>query len=127
MSAYAFVHTATLSFATFALVNMQFDLRLANPVIPSWRIDESALCRDIDAGLGWDDNWLAKCSRSFSMVKMYVACFGLILMVAQWWALITVRIWGREVRVQQQAERPDAEKASITYEGDAANDEKHGL
>jgi hypothetical protein len=50
------MHTSTLSFVTLALVNMMipFDAAFMNPVIPSWHVDEGALCRDIDAGFGWE-------------------------------------------------------------------------
>jgi hypothetical protein len=66
-------------------------------VLPSWHVDESAICRDIDAGLGWDEEWLVKCSRDFFTIMSVVAWGGLVLMVAQWWALWTVRKWGREI------------------------------
>ncbi|KAF2995587.1 hypothetical protein E8E13_004650 [Curvularia kusanoi] len=114
VSAYTLVHATTLSFVTLALLNalLPFDLRYMNPVIPSWRIDESAICRDIDAGFGWDDEWLSQCSRSFDMVQMCVAWGALALMVAQWWALVTVRSWSNELRVQPPV-RGDVEKAGF--------------
>ncbi|EAT79621.2 hypothetical protein SNOG_12821 [Parastagonospora nodorum SN15] len=67
VSAYTFVHTTALSFVTLALVNIivPFDAGFLNPVIPSWHVDESAICRDIDAGFGWDEEWLVKCSKHF--------------------------------------------------------------
>jgi hypothetical protein len=115
VSAYTLVHTITLSFVTLALMNtlLPYDLRYMNPVIPSWRIDESAICRDIDAGFGWDDEWLEQCSRSFGMVQMGVACGGLVLMVAQWWALFAVRSWSNELQ-PQRSRTDDIEKAGLS-------------
>ncbi|KAH7408687.1 hypothetical protein DE146DRAFT_675694 [Phaeosphaeria sp. MPI-PUGE-AT-0046c] len=68
VSAYTLTHTASLSFVTLALLNiiLPFDAGFLNPVIPSWSVDESSICRDIDAGLGWDEEWLAKCSMYFN-------------------------------------------------------------
>lgn len=117
VSAYTLVHTTTLSFVTLALMNtlLPYDLRYMNPVIPSWRIDETAICRDIDAGFGWDEDWLVQCSKSFGMVQIGVACGGLVLMVAQWWALATVRSWSKELQVQRLS-RGDIEKAGFLAE-----------
>jgi hypothetical protein len=114
VSAYTLVHATTLSFITLALLNilLPFDLRYMNPVIPSWRIDEAAVCRDIDAGFGWDDEWLMQCSKSFEMVQMGVACGGLVLMIAQWWALFTVRSWSTELQIRGPS-RGDIEKAGF--------------
>lgn len=114
VSAYTLVHATTLSFVTLALLNnlLPFDLRYMNPVIPSWRIDESAICRDIDAGFGWDDEWLLECSRSFGMVQMGVAWGALVLMIAQWWALVTVRSWSSELQAQPPM-GSDIEKAAF--------------
>ncbi|KAF1357718.1 hypothetical protein EJ07DRAFT_127525 [Lizonia empirigonia] len=114
VSVYTLVHTTTLSFVTLALVNtlLPYDLRYMNPVIPSWRIDESAICQDIDAGFGWDEEWLVQCSKSFGMVQMGVACGGLVLMIAQWWALFTVRSWSKELQVRPLS-RDDLEKAGF--------------
>jgi hypothetical protein len=107
MSAYTLAHTCTLSFVTLALVNiiLPFDFGLLNPVLPSWHVDESAICRDID------EEWLVKCSRNFFTVMLVVAWSGLVLMVAQWWALWTVRRWGKELRVVKMRGRCDVEKA----------------
>jgi len=112
ISAYTLAHICTLSFVTLALLNipLQFDAGFLNPVIPSWHVDESAICRDIDAGFGWDDEWLVKCSRNFNAVMCVVAWGGLGLMVAQWWALATVRRWGREIA---GGRRGDVEKGSV--------------
>ena len=117
VSAYTLVHTTTLSFVTLALMNalLPYDLRYMNPVIPSWRIDETAICRDIDAGFGWDEDWLVQCSKSFGMVQIGVACGGLVLMVAQWWALATVRSWSKELQMQRLS-RGDIEKADFLAE-----------
>lgn len=119
VSAYTIVHTITLSFVNVALVSilLPWELRLLNPVIPSWQIDETAICRDIDAGFGWDEDWLLKCSKSFSVIRLCVACIGLFLMIAQWWALVTVRRWGRELRFQRRGSGTDIEKDGILYEG----------
>lgn len=119
MSAYTLVHTTTLSFVTLALMNtlLPYDFRYMNPVIPSWRIDETAICRDIDAGFGWDEDWLVQCRKSFGMVQMGVACGGLVLMIAQWWALATVRSWSIELQAQRWA-RSDVEKAGLLAEDD---------
>jgi hypothetical protein len=118
VSAYTLVHTATLSFVTLALLNnlLPYDLRNMNPVIPSWRIDETAICRDIDAGFGWDEEWLVQCTESFGMVQMGFACGGLILIIAQWWALITVRSWSNELEARGST-RDDIEKAGSLAEG----------
>ena len=117
VSAYTLVHATTLSFVTLALLNtlLPFDLRYMNPVIPSLQIDERAICRDIDAGFGWDEDWFLECSRSFGMVQMGVACGGLVLMIAQWWALITVRSWSSDLR-DLRSNRADVEKGRYEIE-----------
>ncbi|KAF2844874.1 hypothetical protein T440DRAFT_473088 [Plenodomus tracheiphilus IPT5] len=129
VSIYTLIHTTTLSFATIALVNAPFNFGLINPVIPSWQIDENAICRDIDAGFGWDEEWLVKCSKSFSLVKLCVAAMGLFLMVAQWWALMTVRRWGKELRFQRRLMEcgSDVEKAGILRDDHVLMNEKSGL
>lgn len=43
-------------------------------------------------------------------MKVSVAGLGLVLMVAQWWALMTVRRWGMEIRFQSGRGRGDVEK-----------------
>jgi hypothetical protein len=131
VSAYTLVHTTTLSLVTLALVNilLPLNLRISNPVIPSLQLDESAICRDIDAGFGWDEEWLVKCSRSFNMVQMGVALAGLVLMIAQWWALFTVKVWSKELQVQRWRgnETADVEKLShMTVEDDRVACEKSG-
>jgi hypothetical protein len=112
VSAYTLMHTTTLSFVTLALANViiHFDAGILNPVIPSWHIDERAICHDIDAGFGWDNDWLIKCSKHFYTVTVVVAWSGLLLMFAQWWALWTVRRWGKELRFQKLRDRSDIEK-----------------
>ncbi|EDU42691.1 hypothetical protein PtrSN002B_007498 [Pyrenophora tritici-repentis] len=120
VSAYTILHTTTLSFVTIALVNMvlPFDFRLLNPVIPSYALDGSSICRDIDAGFGWNAQWLEKCSTSFSVIKFGAACFGLVLMIAQWWALMSVRRWGHELRYQRRNGSVDVEQAGLAEEKD---------
>ncbi|KAF2030745.1 hypothetical protein EK21DRAFT_100228 [Setomelanomma holmii] len=115
VSAYTLMHTSTLSFVTLALANIiiPFDFGFLNPVIPSWHVDESAICRDIDAGFGWDEEWLVKCSNNFNAVMLVVAWTGLFLMFAQWWALWTVRSWGRTLRFQKVGDRTDVEKMGV--------------
>lgn len=108
-----------------ALLNTPFNLQLVNPVIPSWHVDEDAICQDIDAGMGWDQDWLVQCSKSFSMIKWCVACFGLVLMIAQWWALMTVRRWGKEIRFQRWVQ-DDVEKTGILHDNDVTRGEKCG-
>ncbi|UPX21270.1 uncharacterized protein EKO05_0011461 [Ascochyta rabiei] len=119
VSAYTIVHTATLSFVTLALTNtlLPYDLHYTNPVIPSWRIDESAVCRDISAGFGWDEDWFAQCSTSFGMMQLGVTCGGLVLVAAQWWALFAVRSWSNELETEQLS-GDDVEKADFTVEKD---------
>ncbi|KAF2126112.1 hypothetical protein P153DRAFT_323159 [Dothidotthia symphoricarpi CBS 119687] len=127
VSAYIFFHTTTLSFVTLALVNIiiPFDFQLLNPMLPRQQVDAVSLCRDLDAGLGWDDEWLTKCSTTFHLVKLCVAWGGLFLMTAQFWALITVRNWGQEVRRQQMSGNTDVEKAGLMDERcESMNDEK---
>jgi polyferredoxin len=115
VATYTLTHTATLSFVTLALVNiiLPFDIGSLNPVIPSWHVDESAICRDIDAGFGWDEEWLIKCSKHFYTVMLVVAWCGLLLMFAQWWALWTVRRWGKELRFQKLRADMDVEKMGL--------------
>ena len=128
VSAYTLVHATTLSFVTLALLNalLPFDLRYMNPVIPSWRMDETAICRDIDAGFGWDDEWLSQCLRGFETVQMCVAWGALVLMVAQWWALVTVRSWSIELSGPPLA-RSDVEKGGFeAVDGGYQNREKTG-
>ncbi|KAL1796384.1 hypothetical protein ACET3X_004924 [Alternaria dauci] len=130
VSAYTLVHATTLSFVTMALVNLllPFDFRLLNPVIPSYAVDGSSICRDIDAGFGWDDQWLEKCSKTLVTVKFGAACVGLILMIAQWWALVSVRSWGQELGCQRETAEMDVEKAGLVQEGDdMIYDEKAGF
>ncbi|KAH7076164.1 hypothetical protein FB567DRAFT_608837 [Paraphoma chrysanthemicola] len=118
VSAYTLMHTSTLSFVTLALANIiiPFDAGFLNPVIPSWHVDENAICRDIDAGFGWDEEWLVKCSRNFYTVMSVVAWSGLFLMFAQWWALWTVRRWGKELRFLRLRDRTDVEKRGMLGE-----------
>lgn len=113
------MHAITLVFVTIALVNLvlPFDFRLPNPVVPSYAVDGSSICRDIDAGFGWDDEWLEKCSTTFAIIKFAIACLGLILMVAQWWALVSVRGWGQALRYQCRTGETDVEKAGLVQEG----------
>ncbi|KAF1927426.1 uncharacterized protein M421DRAFT_421835 [Didymella exigua CBS 183.55] len=120
VSAYTLVHATTLSFVTLALLNtlLPFDLRYMNPVIPSWRIDETAICRDIDAGFGWDEDWLMQCSKNFDMVQMGAACGNSVLVIAQWWALFTVKGWSTELQ-NRGPSRSDIEKASFLAENDS--------
>ena len=131
VSAYTLVHTMTLSFATLALVNMvlPWDFRVLNPVTPSYAVDESSLCRDIDAGFGWDTEWLQKCSRGLTIIKFGGAGVGMLLMLAQWWALLSVRTWGQELRSQRhRAQQGDVEKAGLVSGADTTTyDEKTGL
>jgi hypothetical protein len=131
VSAYTIVHATTLSFVTLALINLilPFDFWLLNPVAPSYAVDGSLLCRDIDAGFGWDEEWLEKCSTTFVLVKFVIACLGLILMVAQWWALFSVRGWGQELGKQSRVMgEVDVEKAGLVRgEDDATYDEKTGF
>lgn len=112
------MHTTTLSFVTLALANIivPFDSGFLNPVIPSWKVDDNAICRDIDAGFGWDEDWLVKCSKNFYIVMLVVAWGGLFLMLAQWWALATVRQWGKELKYQKLRSRMDIEKGSVLNE-----------
>ncbi|KAG9189660.1 hypothetical protein G6011_06528 [Alternaria panax] len=130
MSAYTLVHAITLSFVTIALVNLilPFDFRLLNPVIPSYAVDGSSICHDIDAGFGWDNEWLEKCSTMFVAIKFGIACLGLVLMIAQWWALVSVRRWGQELEHQPRTEDMDVEKAGLVREvDDMIYDEKSGF
>ncbi|RYO16199.1 hypothetical protein AA0111_g11464 [Alternaria arborescens] len=130
VSAYTIIHATTLSFVTIALVNLvlPFDFRLLNPVIPSYAVDGSSICRDIDAGFGWDDEWLEKCSTTFAVVKFGGACVGLVLMIAQWWALFSVRRWGQELGCQWETKEMDVEKGGLVQEeDDMIYDEKTGF
>jgi hypothetical protein len=131
VSAYTIVHAITLSFATLALVNLilPFDFRLPNPVIPSYAVDGSSICRDIDVGFGLDDEWLEKCSASLVLIKFAMACLGLTLMIAQWWALVSVWGWGQELRHQRiTTGETDEEKAGLVEEEDVMTyDEKTGF
>jgi hypothetical protein len=54
---------------------------------------------------------------------------GLILMVAQWWALFSVRGWGQELGKQSRVMgEVDVEKAGLVRgEDDATYDEKTGF
>jgi hypothetical protein len=132
VSAYTLVHTSTLSFVTLGLVNtlLPLNLRILNPTVSSLRFDETAICRDIDSGFRWDEEWFVECSESLKMVQMCVALAGLILMVAQWWALATVRTWSRELQVQRrrESEAADVEKlSSMAGRNDHAVCEKSGF
>lgn len=129
MSAYTLLHTTTLSFVTIAIVNLilPFDFLLLNPVIPSYAVDGPSICHDIDAGFGWDDEWLEKCSTSLRIIKFGGACFGLVLMLAQWWALLSVRRWGQELRSQPKQVGADVEKAGLVYGERMIHDEKTGF
>jgi hypothetical protein len=130
VSAYTLTHTTALSLVTFALINIlvPFDAGFKNPVIPRWNVDHKAICRDIDAGLGWDDEWINKCARSFSTVLGVIAWTGLFLMLAQWWALATVRRWGLEMQGRKMRLRSDVEKADgLREKEDERIDEKMRL
>lgn len=113
---------------TFALLDVIAPLPfyLLNPVIPSWDVDESAICRDIDAGFGWDDDWLSECSKGFKIIKISVVSVTLLLMGAQWWALFTVKKWNEEIRLQRPSPRLDVEKDGILHnEKDVLHGEKN--
>jgi hypothetical protein len=126
VSAYSLMHTSTLSFVTLALVNMMipFDAAFMNPVIPSWHVDEGALCRDIDAGFGWEEEWLVKCSQHFYTIMSVAAWSGVVLIGAQWWALWTVRRWGKELRFQRLRDRMDVESLGFLEKNEFQKDEK---
>jgi hypothetical protein len=129
ISTYTIVHTTTLSFVTIALANLilPFDFRLLNPIIPSYRVDGSSICRDIDTGFGWDESWLESCAKSFGVVRWSIAGCGLLLMVAQWWALMSVKRWVKEMRSRTQRRAgEDVEKAEIPRTDDVMIDEKMG-
>lgn len=115
VSAYTLTHTVSLSFVTLALINiiLPFDAGILNPVIPSWNVDEDSICREIDGGFGWDEDWVVKCSKYFNTLVGVVAWSGLVLIFAQWWALWIVRRWGREVRWQELRARMDEEKMGM--------------
>lgn len=75
---------------------------------------------------------MVKCSRNFGVMMMCVAYGGLVLMFAQWWALWTVRRWGREMnvlRVREYLSREDEEKAVVGrgLETIYEEDEKRGF
>lgn len=130
VSAYTLLHTMTLSFLTIAIVNLvlPWDFRTLNPVTPSYTVDESAICRDIDAGFGWDTEWLEQCTSSLSTVKFWCAGFSMVLIFAQWWALMSVRTWGQEQRARSQNTLGDVEKAGLgTDEKTTIYDEKTGF
>ncbi|KAF1831443.1 hypothetical protein BDW02DRAFT_591119 [Decorospora gaudefroyi] len=128
VSAFTTLHTVTLSFVTVALLTLVLpvDLRLVNPMIPSYRVDGSSICRDIDAGFGWDEEWLQACSKSLGAIKFAIASLGLVLLVAQWWALVNVRRWGKELRSLRRGQR-DVENTGIPKrKDDAVMDDKTG-
>lgn len=126
VSAYIFMHTITLLFVNVAVATVifPFDLPFLNPVISSWQVDEALLCRDIDAGLGWDEGWLQECSRGFGIVRVLVACIGLSLMIAQWWALLVVRRFRKELCLQQRRAACDIENEGTHYGNAWILDEK---
>jgi hypothetical protein len=130
VSAYTLSHATTLSFVTIALVKilLPFDAGCLNPVIASWKVDQKAICRDIDAGFGWDEEWFDKCAKNFHLALAAVAWTGLFLMLAQWWALATVRRWGQELRFQKIRDRTDVEKMGVLDESsDTMTDEQTRL
>lgn len=105
---------------------MPFDVRMLNPVIPSYRIDESSICRDIHVAFAWDEEWFVKCTKGFAVIKVALACFGLVLMAAQWWALMSVSRWGQELKAQRKVAM-DVEKAGFMLgESDVVHEEKTG-
>lgn len=61
------------------------------------------------------------------MAKWSVALFGMILMVAQWWALMTVRRWGKDIRFQRRVGETDVEKAGILSEDGITSNGKTDL
>ncbi|EMD93067.1 hypothetical protein COCC4DRAFT_169700 [Bipolaris maydis ATCC 48331] len=130
VSAYTLLHTMTLSFLTIAIVNLvlPWDFRTLNPVTPSYTVDVLAICRDIDAGFGWDTEWLEQCTRGLSTVKFWCAGFSMVLIFVQWWALMSVRTWGQEQRARSQSTRGDVEKAGLgADEKTTTYDQKSGL
>ncbi|KAF5848120.1 hypothetical protein GGP41_005514 [Bipolaris sorokiniana] len=130
VSAYTLLHTMTLSFLTIAIVNLilPWDFRTLNPVTPSYTVDESAICRDIDAGFGWDTEWLEQCTKSLSTIKFWCTGFSMVLIFVQWWALMSVRTWGQEQRARSQDTRRDVEKAGLgTDEKMTIYDQKTGF
>ena len=114
ISAYTLVHLTTLFLTTFILLNvvLPLDLNTIVPLLPSWKFDVNDICLEIDDGLGWDDDWLQQCRKNFTYVKVGLGCFGLTLVAAQWWALVSVWRWGRQMQGHGSTEsRTDVEKA----------------
>jgi hypothetical protein len=101
-------------FATIALMGsiMPFEVAVLNPVVPSYRVDASSICRDLDVAFGWEETWFVRCAEGFAVARVAVACFGFVLMAAQWWALWSVRRWGNEVGALRRGAR-DVEKAVL--------------
>ncbi|KAH8704575.1 hypothetical protein GQ44DRAFT_716536 [Phaeosphaeriaceae sp. PMI808] len=115
VSAYTLTHMLTLSFVTLAPVSfiLPFDIELFNPVISTWHIDVSAICHD----MGWDDDWTVKCSESLYTSMLVVTAGVLLLILAQWWALWTVRQWCKELQVQNSSNRMDIENMGLMGRG----------
>ena len=115
VSAYIIVHSTTLLVGTLALLNivLPLDVKMV-PIVPRWQFDEKKICREIDDGFGWDKEWVERCRTSFAIVQLGVAWGGLVLMAAQWWAVVSVWKWGRRLKEDDRNdERMDVGKAEF--------------
>jgi len=53
------------------------------------------MCQELDAGFGWDEQWLDDCVASFAILNTIAIWTGLVMMAAQWVVLINVWSWIR--------------------------------
>lgn len=110
VSSYALVHTITLTIITLVLLINVVPQSLAHIILTAshLRYDEieKTMCRELDDGFGWDEHWFDQCRSSFRTLSSSLAWIGLVMMAAQWWAVISVWSWAIRLR-RKDADRSD--------------------
>lgn len=119
ISTYTLVHAFTLTIMTFILLMnvMPAAITTMVPRASELKYDDKfadRMCRELDDGFGWDTKWLDDCVSSFRILTTGIVWIGLVMMVAQWWALSSVWSWLGELngkRPRQIYEDGDLERA----------------
>ena len=125
-SAYAIVHTVTLMVITSVLLLNALPIPIVSALPQSLRQLrytedlERSMCRE--DGFGWDENWLDQCRSSITILSTGAIWIGLVMMVAQWWALTEAWTW-----VALSYEVKETRERTANLESACYVDEKEGL
>lgn len=115
VSTYALVHAVTLTTITVVLLVNILPPTIAhtNPLLSRLRYDEmrKGMCLELDDGFGWDEHWVDQCRQSVRILSSCVAWSGLVMMAAQWWAMIS--IWGWIDDLRKENRRTDDDEANV--------------